>query len=261
MKKRHALLWEISAGKALGKSYLFGTMHVKDPQAFSRREIVCAKIAACDWFCTEIALDAELTTELVSLQLPPGQTLDRLLPPKRYQKLRKILRKSVQVDLDALRFFKPVVVTQMIDEQMLQKGMPEALDRYLWNYAQSIGKKCGGIETLKEQLDLLNQIPLDLQLKSLLQTGRNISAQRRRVRHMTRVYKRGDIYRISRIVRRSGKMRGPMIYDRNEKMSRRLATLMEDRSVFLAVGAGHLGGGKGIIRFLKQQGFRLRPIA
>ena len=140
--------------------------------------------------------------------------------------------------------------------------MPEALDRHLWNYAAELGKTCLGIETVSEQIELLRNMPLEQQVKSLLSIGRNVSAQRKRVRTLTRAYERGDIFRIFQMARRgSGQLRHSMIFNRNRHMADRLSELMQRHTLFFAVGAGHLAGEQGLIRLLKQRGFRVRPVA
>jgi uncharacterized protein YbaP (TraB family) len=261
-KKRSALVWQVSGGTAVGSSYLFGTMHVKDARAFGRREIVYEKILECDLFGTEIDLDEAPSFDPSTFQLPPGQSLDRLIPEKKYDRLKRILRKAFGLHLDQLRFLKPIVIANLIDEQILQNEMPEALDRHLWNYAAELGKTCLGIETVSEQIELLRNMPLEQQVKSLLSIGRNVSAQRKRVRTLTRAYERGDIFRIFQMARRgSGQFRHSMIFNRNRHMADRLSELMQRHTLFFAVGAGHLAGEQGLIRLLKQRGFRVRPVA
>lgn len=262
IKKRGCLLWEISGGSAKEPSYLFGTMHVKDARAFGRSEAVYEKIAACEVFCTEIALDELSFSSLANLQLPRGQSLEQFLSEKKYAKLKQVLWKTFCLNLDQFRFLKPIVIANLIDERALENEMPEALDRHLWNYAQRLGKTCIGVETVDEQIDLLRKIPLEKQLHSLLSISRNISNQRKRVRTMTHAYEQGDIYRIYQMARRgSGELRRAMIFDRNRLMADRLAELLLQSSLFFAVGAGHLAGDKGLIRLIKKQGFRIRPVA
>ena len=260
-RKRNSLLWEISGGNTPGISYLFGTMHVKDQRAFSRRQLVYECINTSEVFYTEISLDDAMEGDFSFFQLPPNQPLDKLLSEKKYQKLRGILLKSVQLDLNFFRNLKPVVISNLIDERILQNSMPEALDRHLWNFAQSQGKPCFGIESVNEQVELLRKIPLEQQLKGLLHMGKQISTHRRRTRAMAEAYQEGDIYKIYQMARRGmGKIRHAMVFERNERMTSRLAERLENECLFFAVGAGHLAGGKGIIRLLKQHGYRLRPV-
>ena len=51
-----------------------------------------------------------------------------------------------------------------------------------------------------------------------------------------------------------------MIYDRNEIMSARISDFAKRNSIFVAIGAGHLSGQKGVLRQLKKEGFLLKPV-
>lgn len=236
-------------------------MHVRDARAFERRETVYEKIEECDLFCTEIALDETPTFSPDVFKLPPGQWLDQLLPPKKYQKIRQILWKSFRLNLDALRMLKPMLIANMIDERILEREMPEALDQQLWKYARRRGKTCMGVETVSEQIAFLQKAPVEQQLRGLLAICQNVSAQRRRVRSMTRAYQDGDIYRIYQMARRgSGELRKSIIFRRNREMADRLAKRLPEKTLFFAVGAGHLAGAYGLIRLIKRKGYRLRPI-
>ena len=51
-----------------------------------------------------------------------------------------------------------------------------------------------------------------------------------------------------------------LLWQRNEKMVQRLKPLFDEGKVFVAVGAMHLPGEKGILRRLEQQGFVVEAI-
>lgn len=118
-----------------------------------------------------------------------------------------------------------------------------------------------GIETLAEQMAVLENIPLDEQMKMLLQIGKNINAFRRHAIHCADLYEKGELQRLSKtVIKQAGKLRKRLIYHRNEIMAQRIGEWSRQMSLFATVGAGHLGGGKGVIRLLKQQGFKLSPV-
>jgi uncharacterized protein YbaP (TraB family) len=55
-------------------------------------------------------------------------------------------------------------------------------------------------------------------------------------------------------------MRKLLLYERNTIMAERFAEIARQESLFCAVGAGHLSGKKGLLRLLKKEGFKVRPI-
>jgi uncharacterized protein len=51
-----------------------------------------------------------------------------------------------------------------------------------------------------------------------------------------------------------------LLDNRNKNWVTQLKTLMKNESVFVAVGAGHLVGEKGLIALLKKEGYTLKPV-
>jgi uncharacterized protein YbaP (TraB family) len=43
-------------------------------------------------------------------------------------------------------------------------------------------------------------------------------------------------------------------------MADKIAEIISKKSLFAAIGAGHLGGKKGVLYLLKKKGFLLKPI-
>ncbi len=264
MKKetKKTLLWELGCEEAPGPSYLFGTMHVQDQRAFTYREQAYEKIRECECIALEFNLDEAppgISPEII--RLPEGQSLSGLITERKFSKLRSIFLKVTGVDIALFRHFTPFVISNIINEHILSRDMPVSLDEHLWKYARSLGKPATGIESYHEQLAVLQQIPLEYQLQALLSMGRHISRHRRQLLRMAEIYKEGDIFKLYRAARHSASgLRQLLLFRRNEAMARRIAELARQQRLFCAIGAGHLAGGKGVLRLLKRQGFRLRPI-
>ncbi len=260
-KKKQTLLWRLEGEALPGPSFLFGTMHVRDRRAFGLLPPVQACIDRCAVFATEFNLEEiNLHFDPQSMLLPGGLTLDRLIGSRKYDKLRRILLKSIGLDIHLFRAQKPLLLANMVDERILARDMPYALDEMLWRYAREREKHLLGIETYAEQLAILNQIPVGQQVEALLGIGRNIRRHRRHLKRMTRLYEEGQIGELYRSARRGAQgLRHLMIDDRNVLMAGRIAAIVREHTAVCAVGAGHLAGGKGLLRLLKQQGLSLHP--
>ena len=153
------------------------------------------------------------------------------------------------------------MLTGLIGAQLLGKDMPVSLDENLWEYAKSTSRSLHGIETLDEQLGVLKNIPLEMQVKMLLSVGKNIGSYRRHILHSAELYQKSDLRQLSKSVsKNTGKLRKLLIYKRNEVMADRIAEMVAEKSLFAAIGAGHLSGGKGVIRLLKKKGLKLSPV-
>lgn len=255
------MLWQLEHDEFPADSYLFGTMHVQDVRAFRRLKTAKEKILECDRFAVEFHLeDMTAGADLRKMNLPEGQKLSDLMSAKKYEKLRKILLKSVGLDLNFFQQSLPFMLLGMVSGLMLKKEMPASLDETLWSFAKAEGKSMHGIETLKEQLEVLDQIPIPSQVKMLQAMGKNISKFRKYLLHVTHLYEQEELQLLSKVVKRNaGGLRKLMLYRRNEVMADRIFDMAMQAPTFAAVGAGHLGGKMGVIRLLKQKGLKVKP--
>lgn len=243
-------------------SFLFGTMHVKDQRAFRYQQQVYECIRQCDAFALEFDLreaDAGATANM--MDLPAGMSLQSLLRPKHYKKLRKIFKKSTGIDLAFFNHSQPILITNLLTESILSSDKAIVLDHQLWQYASQLEKLTLGIESFEEQMQILQQISIEDQLKSLVSAAKNFKRFRHQILRMTDLYAEGNIQKLHKSARKSLKgMRRLMLYDRNERMAERIALLAGEQSICVAIGAGHLAGKKGVLSLLKQRGACLRPI-
>ena len=51
-----------------------------------------------------------------------------------------------------------------------------------------------------------------------------------------------------------------LLNNRNKNWVKQLKEIMKNESVFVAVGAGHLVGEKGLIKLLKKEGYKVEPL-
>jgi uncharacterized protein YbaP (TraB family) len=51
-----------------------------------------------------------------------------------------------------------------------------------------------------------------------------------------------------------------LLYNRNRNWVQKLKTIMSEKSVTIAVGAGHLAGEKGVIKLLRKEGYTVKPV-
>jgi len=261
-KRKRTLLWQLEGEHVANPCFVFGTMHVRDQLAFSALPQLYECIDQCDAVATEFRLDdleaSGHRSSAFSLSTPP---LDTLYSSKVYQKMRRILLRHFGLHLDMMKHMPPFLILNFINEQLLAKDMPLSLDEQLSAYAKSQEKPCLGVETLEEQMALLQKIPLKHQLKALRSLVQNLKKHRTQLLKLGDLYATGDPVRIYKATRDgAGGLRKLLIFDRNELMAERIERLCNIQSTFIAIGAGHLVGGKGVLRFLKQRGFKVLPI-
>ncbi len=262
-KKKKSLIWKItSPSNSNSNSYLVGTMHVRDAKAFVRLEDMYQCIDATQVFATEFNLE-EANHELTAnrLDLKEGESLENLLGEKKYQKIKKIIRKGFGLDISFFNQSIPFLLINILTEKILSDDMQSSLDATLWEYAKQQEKTTIGIETLGEQMEILEHIPLSYQIKQLKDLAKNIAKFKKQIIKTTELYQEEDIQKLYKKVNKSlGSLKKLMLVDRNILMAERLSKIVEETSICFAVGAGHLSGKKGLIKLLKNKGYQLKPI-
>ena len=250
--KKSSLLWEISHPDFTAPAYLFGTMHVQDQRAFRFNSIVLEKLADCTAFATEFNLDeAANGMPPATIQLPAGQTYRDYLGPKQLEKLKKIIRQRTNIDIQPFVRLRPLILIQILTSQLLAKEEQYPLDEYLFRQAKAQGKILLGLESFPDQLRILEQLSLTAQFKSLIDISRNFKRFRQQILHTTLAYESGDVQRIFQAAKKSASgMRRVLLYQRNVNMVDAFFTYANQYQLLAAVGAGHLGGKKGMLRLL-----------
>lgn len=261
-KNKNTLIWQVIT-ESCQASYILGTMHVRDERAFRFLNSFYEKIKACDVFATEFDLEsAEFSAVEEVMLLPHDQNLKSLLPLKLYEKVDTLLKKQVGGGIASFERMKPIAVTNFLNECVLSKDRLMSLDETLWNFAKDNGKILRGIETFEEQISVLRDLSIDDQVKGLKTVAHNFGKFRKQLLRMTQLYEQADILKIYKSAKQSAKGgRKILLYNRNEIMANRVSEILETQTICVAIGAGHLAGKKGVLRLLKQKGYKIKPIS
>ncbi|MEM8524292.1 MAG: TraB/GumN family protein [Bacteroidota bacterium] len=261
-KKKQSLLWQIHSEPSVVPSYVFGTMHIKNSSFFSHLDQVYAAINEVETYAAEYDLnESQQNISPLLFQLPDGNVLSDYIEEKKYQKLRNIYLKAFQIDLHQVQNLLPIFITNLLTQKILAQNSSVSLDEHLWKYAQQQGKNCTGVERFSEQIEILQKIDVKEQIKMLLKIGQNVSKYRTKILHLSEIYHARDARMLYQLTKKSsGKLKKLMLYERNQLMAERIAAVAKKSSIFAAVGAAHLLGEKGTLRYLKQKGFSVKPI-
>jgi len=261
--RNHSLLWRIQGLPGTAFSFIFGTIHVKADFAFTGLQPVLEAMEHCQAFAAELSLEAAAAhNELANTVLAdPQRHLPTVLPAHKYTKIRALMARAVQIDLDQLAHLRPMLLMNMLDEAFMPPATrPLTLDAFLWNKASASGKVIYGLETVQSQLQLMQQMPPAEEVAAFLQRLKNIQSTRRQVNNIIEWYQQGNIQQIYRASYRSlGRQRRVLLTNRNQVMADRIETIGQHETVLAAVGAAHLAGKNGVLALLKRRGYVVTP--
>ncbi|MGB3547069.1 MAG: TraB/GumN family protein [Saprospiraceae bacterium] len=239
--------------------YLFGTVHLRSARVMEAVQAVRPALEICTTFAAEIDFNDLDPAAAAGLNLA-GTDLADDLGQRDYHKMRRLLLRAVGLDLDHYRRLPPLMISGQLREQLLGPQLTTpTLDEALHGLAVQSGKGITGLESVRFQLDLLRSVPRAVQVQQLKKMTARLPAARRQLQRSVDRYLAGEERLLYRQTRDGlGNQRRALLYDRNRRMTLRLDELLQDQTVFAAVGAAHLPGGKGMLRLLKQAGWVVR---
>ena len=231
-------------------------MHVRDDRVFQVCDHLYPYILASDVYISEMDLaDPHFTMDT------PHYAMTSHFRPVVYEKIKAQLLKSFRVDISAYDHMHPLLILSALSVQVLRRDHMISLDEHLWNYAIRHQKQTYGLESVREQMEILHRLdPLPL-YRQLHKIAKRPGGFRHFTVRTVDVYLQRQIHTLYQQTKSSmHHLRKPLIYERNKIMSDRIMMMDPGLSHFVAVGAGHLGGQYGLIRQLRQKGCKVKAI-
>lgn len=266
-----SILWEVSGNGLQAPSYLMGTIHISDSRVFEWNDSLMICFERCEVMAGELQMNDIKPQELAAaIKMPGDTTLVSLIGKKEYKRVKKYVKKQCGVMVSmVINRIKPVYTMLLISQgksgqQTDNQEAKEALDLYLQNLASEREMDVVGLETPREQLQALEVMSLaeqaDLLLESIKETDKPVQNL---LEVMIQAYLAQDLDSLYRLFIEESlpeKLMESLIYRRNVVMFDRMMPLMRQRPAFIAVGAAHLPGDKGLLALLVREGFHVRPV-
>lgn len=259
-------LWRLS--DADSEIWLLGTVHVlpKDVKWRSARIEKAFGAAETVWFeaPTDEAAVAEIGVLVRTLGVnPPGVTLTSLLTPEEKARFERVA-KSVDVAPASLEATRPwIAALQLSLAQLTKQGAdPDSgVETALEADAARTGKKTAYLETAALQMHIFADLPPAAEKRFFISTLRQIEEESDSTDEMDRLWARGDVATLGRLLQRQIDEAGPevadaLIYRRNSAWAEEIDAMMRGKGrVFIAVGTAHLTGDRGVPALLRARGY------
>lgn len=217
----------------------------------------------------ELVIDSSIQSSMIEAALLKGTTLQKLLPDTLYTKASDWFRKEAGLDMIQLNQFNPFTVMTAALAITQQKYCPNKegevqLDAYFQEQGKKDGKNILGLETIEVQINAIyKNITLARQVELLNEIFKSNSGLKDAIAFMNDAYVRSDLNALQQLMYgetyRPEELK-PLLEDRNNNWMKQLPGLMREQSLFVAVGALHLTGNKGLINQLRSQGYNVKPV-
>ena len=265
-----SLLWEISGNGLPKPSYLYGTIHMICKDDASLGDSLVAAIQRSDRVYFEVDMDnlMEMLSAFKDFKMRNDTTLADLLSKEDYEKVKEFMEsKSGLLPFSQLETYKPMLASSLLMESGIGCEQAVAMEQLILEEAKKNKKRVDGLETMSYQASIFDSIPYKLQAEQLLKyvndDGSKSEADKQ-FEEMIEAYKAQDIEKLGEFVQTDdgglGNYEDILIYNRNRNWVEKLKKVMPEKSLTVAVGAGHLAGEKGLIKLLRKAGYTVKPV-
>lgn len=263
----NTLLWEITGNGIKKPSYLFGTFHLMCKEDINFSPNLKQAISNSSEMYLEMKLDDPANTlgALLFINMKEGKTLKDLYATEEYQRVNNFFRDSLGTGLMLLERMKPNFLQALLYPKLMACKDRSGVEEELMKIAKTEKKEIKGFETIAFQASVFDSIPYEDQAKDLLHMIDSIPTYSVYFSEMLNVYKKQELSKLESMFKDpqfniDEKNQEVLLDKRNSNWVDQLKTVLPKTNVFIAVGAGHLVGEKGLISLLKKEGYELRPL-
>ena len=280
------LLYKISGNGLEKPSYIIGTHHLANVGFVEKINGVKEALTETDQVFGEVVWDTMSNLDSLKLvqdamMLPAGKTLKDYLTPDEFKRLDAFMVAKMGAGMSnpmvasKMGNLTPMaLVTQFQVLLYLTKHMGEfdpssTFDQYFQANAKKNNLPTGGLETLKQQIDILYKgKSLQRQAKDLMCLIDNEEFNSQMMEDLTNAFYAQDLDALKRAMDRklgggcddTPEEEAMLIDNRNADWVAKMPAIMAEKATFFAVGAAHLPGEKGVLQLLRNAGFTVEGV-
>jgi uncharacterized protein len=262
----NTLLWQISGNKLAAPSYLFGTFHLicKSDIPFGSQLKKAVQMVKEIYMELDMDDPAMMLNGLQLMKMRGDTTLKSLFSTKEYERVDHFFNDSLHTPIGFLGTLKPFFLMALIYPKMLPCQTMSGVEEELVAIAKENKKEIQGLETMALQAAVFDSIPYRKQAEELLKTIDSLQQYKKYFDTMVRIYKNQQLKELENQFTKTEfgmqENQDILLDKRNANWVSQLKVIMQKKSVFIAVGAGHLVGEKGLIALLRKEGYTVKPI-
>lgn len=270
------LLWEVSGNGLEKPSFIFGTHHLAPISVIDSVPGLTRALASADKVYGELIMREAQSPQSQQIMMayaaaPSDSMLTAVLSPAQIDSLDNLLKKYMGPMVTTAQFtpLKPAMVCTLLSLVQNKAVFPEfdpekQLDGEIQKRAEAAGKEIGSFETVEDQCKAMFGSSIARQTDELMDIVRNNDKSASVAIRLAKAYLSGNLNEMLAIMEdpelgADEDWNERMIRKRNANWIRVMAGLLPTASIFIAVGAGHLPGDKGLINLLRKEGYTVNP--
>jgi len=267
-------LWRVTGPK--GVVYLLGTIHVGKADFYPLPSIIEDSFKTADTLIEEIDTSDPAEAARVEQGLAAvgaytnGDTINNHLSEVTRSHLATYVKNGGLPEA-AIAHMRPWLVSMLVVQlEMKRMGVDPSygLDQHFLKEARQSHKEIGALEDAASQLRLLSSLSEEFQDRLLLNSLVDMEKWADTFDLLTRAWQSGDTAAMQEVITSSVRdfpqlkpLMTQVFDDRNTAMTAKIERFLQTpKTYFVAVGAGHLVGNKGIVSQFRRKNFRLEQL-
>jgi uncharacterized protein YbaP (TraB family) len=160
---------------------------------------------------------------------------------------------------------KPIFLSGLITQSLLTCSSQEGYDKLLMQHARQREISVTGLETIEEQIDVLDQIPVQKVYDEIIESIKDDQKEdRKMIYEMIRHYKNADLQALKKLLSDADSVINDFsdvaLDQRNNKWIPKIKNQLSENKPFIGFGAAHLVGENGVIELLRKEGYSVEPV-
>ena len=257
-------MWQIDGMK--NSVYLLGSIHLLREEDYPLPSAIYSAYEEAEVLVMELDMDdidpvAEQALAIELGLIKDGRALRDLMGPTLYADAEE-LAEALQIPLTILERSEPWFAAITVEMMMLMRigfDPKQGIESHLSGLATGDNKEILGLETTREQLEILDNLSSESQREMLIQTLTDSLEIEEAMDEMIDAWRYGDIRFLEDSLlddmQEFEELHEAIVVQRNKNWVERIHELLNDEDDYLVVvGALHLIGEEGVPRLLSQRG-------
>ncbi|MEM9299508.1 MAG: TraB/GumN family protein [Bacteroidota bacterium] len=263
-------LWKVSGNGIKEPSYLFGTINFLPKDGYIIPKPVSEALSSCEVFATKMALDRKTQKQFNdAVKIPNNGWINDYLTDDELNQLRLLLLLDYEVKETTYHDFysrlQPIILVTATAALHLGSNITYP-EKELEAMAKKENLKFVGLSNIDEEIEAFKQFPIKDQVEALKYTVNNFYQHIKDYENMVSAYlKEQDLVAVKnetfKATNKSQAFKKVYYDDRTKAWLSQIKKQMKSKPAFVALGAPYLVGKEGLIEMLKQDGYRVEPIA